>query len=167
MLHTAFGASCMNRASVFKWHKRFKEGRESVRDDERCGRNKEVRTPELIGQIKNFIDKDRHVSIETISAWFDVSVGTVHTIIREELKMRKICMKFVPRVLREDQKERRCHDSREMVKRINSDPTVLDALVTCDESWIYCYPRERFPNGSMLALPDPRRPDRANPPTNF
>ena len=50
MLQTALRASCMNRASVFEWHKRFKEGRESVRDDERCGRSKEIRTPELIGQ---------------------------------------------------------------------------------------------------------------------
>ena len=50
MLQTAFGASCMNQASVFEWHKRFKEGRESVRDNERCGWSKEVNTPELIGQ---------------------------------------------------------------------------------------------------------------------
>ena len=50
MLQTAFEPSCMNRASVFEWHKRFKEGRESVRDDKRCGRSKEVRTLELIGQ---------------------------------------------------------------------------------------------------------------------
>ena len=50
MLQIAFRASCMNRASVFEWHKRFKEGRESVRDDERCGRTKEVNTRELIGQ---------------------------------------------------------------------------------------------------------------------
>ena len=50
MLKTVFGASCMNRASVFEWHKRFNEGRESVRDDERCGQSKEVSTPELIGQ---------------------------------------------------------------------------------------------------------------------
>ena len=105
MLQTAFRPPCMNRASVFKWHKRFKEGRESVRDDNRCERSKEVRTPELSGQIKNFMDKDRRVSIETISAQFDVSVGTVHTIIREQLKMRKICAKFDPMVLREDQKE--------------------------------------------------------------
>ena len=47
--------------------------------------------------------------------------------------MRKIYAKFVPRVLREDQKERHCHDSREMVELINSDPSVLDALVTCNE----------------------------------
>ena len=50
MLQTAFGASYMNQTSVFEWHKRFKEGRESVRDDERCGKSKEVNTPELIGQ---------------------------------------------------------------------------------------------------------------------
>ena len=50
MLQTAFGASCMNRASVSEWYKRFKEGRESVRDDGRCGRSEEVNTPELIGQ---------------------------------------------------------------------------------------------------------------------
>ena len=123
----------------FEWHEILKEGRESVKDDERYGRSKEIRTPELIGQIKTFMDKDRRVSIETISAQFDVSVGTVHTIIREELKMWKICSKFVPRVLRDDQKERRCHDSREIVEVINSDPAVLDALVSCNESWIYCY----------------------------
>ena len=96
MLQTAFGESCMNRAWVFEWHKRFKGSRESVRDDERCGRSKEVRT-ESIGQIKNFMDKERRVSIETIRAQFDVSVGTLHTIICKELKMRKICPRFVPR----------------------------------------------------------------------
>ena len=42
MLLNAFLLSCMNRASVFEWHKRFKEGRESVSNDERCGRSKEV-----------------------------------------------------------------------------------------------------------------------------
>ena len=50
MLQTAFRPSCMKRASVLEWHKRFKEGRKSVRDDERCGRSKEVNTSELIGQ---------------------------------------------------------------------------------------------------------------------
>ena len=44
MLQTAFGASCTNPASVFEWHKRFKESKESLRDDERCRRSKEVNT---------------------------------------------------------------------------------------------------------------------------
>ena len=161
MPQTAFQPSCMNRASVFEWHKRFKEGSESVRDDERCRRSMEVRTPELIGQIKNFMDKDRRVSIETISAQSDVSVGTVHTIIHEELKMRKICVKFVPRVLREDQKERRCHDSREMVELINSHHAVLDALVTYDEIWIYCYDPETKRQSSQWKRAGSPRPKKA------
>ena len=50
ILQIAFQPSCMIQASVFEWHKRFKEGRESLRDDERCGHHKEVNTPELISQ---------------------------------------------------------------------------------------------------------------------
>ena len=46
---TVFQPSCMNRASAFEWHKRFKEGRESLRDDERRGRSKEVNTSEWLG----------------------------------------------------------------------------------------------------------------------
>ena len=59
MLQTAYGPSCMNRSSVFQWHKRFKEGRESLRDDERCGRSREDRTSEMIGQINDFMNRDR------------------------------------------------------------------------------------------------------------
>ena len=128
-----------------------------MRDDGECEMSKEVRTPELIGQIKNFMDKDRRVSIERIIAQFDVSVGTVYTIIREELKMRKIYALFVPTVLREGQKERRCHDSREMVNLINSDP----ALVTCNEIWIYCYDSEIKRQSSQWKHAGSPRPKKA------
>ena len=116
----------------------------------RCGRSKEVRTPELIGQIKNFMDKDCRVFIETISAQCDVSVGTVHTIIHKELKMRNICMMFVPSALREDQKERHCHDSK-----------FFDALVTCNESWIYCHDPETKRQSSQWKHASSPRPKKA------
>ena len=50
MLQTAFRQSCMNRTSDFEWNKRFKEGRESVRDDKWCGRSKGINKPDLICQ---------------------------------------------------------------------------------------------------------------------
>ena len=50
MLSNAFGASCMNQVSAFEWHKTFKDGWESVGNDKRRGRSKEVRTLELICQ---------------------------------------------------------------------------------------------------------------------
>ena len=48
MLQTAFRQPCMNQASVYEWHKRFKEGRESVRG----GRSKKVNTLESIDSPK-------------------------------------------------------------------------------------------------------------------
>ena len=75
--------------------------------------------------------------------------------------MSKISAKFVLRVLREYQKERRCHDNREMVELINSDPAVLDALVTCDESWIYCYNPETKKQSSQWKHAGSPRPKKA------
>jgi transposase len=40
MLRKAYGADAMKKSIVFEWHKRFKEGREDVKDDERTGRPK-------------------------------------------------------------------------------------------------------------------------------
>ena len=65
MLQTTFGASCMNRASVFEWHKKFKGGRESVRDDERCGRSKEVNTG-----VQEEIPSEEASSLQIVSVTF-------------------------------------------------------------------------------------------------
>ena len=51
MLTTANGPSFMSKATVYRSHRRFREGREQMRDDERSGRERDVRTPELVDQI--------------------------------------------------------------------------------------------------------------------
>ena len=48
-----------------------------------------------------------------------------------------------------------------MVEPINSDPAVLDALVTCDESWIYCYDPETKRQSSQLKHAGSPRPKKA------
>jgi hypothetical protein len=40
MLTEAYGADAMKKLSVFEWHKRFKQGWEEMKDDERTGRPK-------------------------------------------------------------------------------------------------------------------------------
>ena len=110
------------------------------------------------------------MSTETISTKFEVSVGTVHTIIHEQLKMRQICAKFVPRVPSEEKKERCHNNSREMVKFIDSDPEVPEALVTGDESWIYCYDAESKRQSFQwkhAGFPRPKKARKASPPRNL
>lgn len=48
------------------------------------------------------------------------------------------CTEFVPSVLNDKQKEK-CVDIREHVKLITSNPRVPEPLMTCDETWNYCY----------------------------
>ena len=50
MFQTTCEPSCMNQASVLEWQKRFKKGRESVWDDEKCGRSKEVNEPSWLAK---------------------------------------------------------------------------------------------------------------------
>ena len=154
MLQTAFRPSCMNWASVFEWHKRFKEGRESVRDYKRCGRSKKVRTPELIGQIKNFMDKDHRIPIETISAQFDVSVG-----IEDAEDLREVCPKGAQRRSERKTLSWQQGDGRADQFRFRSS--------WCSGDLRWKLDLLLWPSGSMLALPDPRRPDKTNLPTNF
>jgi transposase len=60
MLKSAYGEKCLSRTSVFEWHERFKEGRESLQDDERKGRPSTSRTGELAEVIKKFLAEDRN-----------------------------------------------------------------------------------------------------------
>ena len=48
-----------------------------------------------------------------------------------------------------------------MVELINSDPAVLDALVTCDEKWIYCYDPETKRQSSQWKHAGSPRPKKA------
>ena len=62
---------------------------------------------------------------------------TVHTIITENLAMRKICAKLVPKVLTDDQKQRRVSACEDLLQRVEKDTSFLDNVITGDESWFY------------------------------
>jgi hypothetical protein len=53
MLTEAYGADAMKKSSVFEWRKRFKEGRENVKDDESTGRPKTHRADENYSQTRS------------------------------------------------------------------------------------------------------------------
>ena len=161
MLTTAYGPSFMSQATIYRWHRRFREGREQVRDDDRSGRERDVRTPELIDQIELFLNEDRHASLRAIATHFEVGEATVHRVVHEDLNMRKVSAKFVPKVLSEEQKQSRVEDSKEMIEFITSNAGVLESLVTCDESWIYRYDPESKRQSAEWKHFDSPRPRKA------
>jgi predicted transcriptional regulator len=81
--------SSVSRALVFKWHKRFSDGRTDIKDDERPGRNAVIRTTSSTS-IKKVLEGDRRLTVREIAEIADVSRGTVHRILTEDLNMKKV-----------------------------------------------------------------------------
>jgi len=104
MLQEAFGDNAMSRSKTFLWSKRFKDGRTSVDDDERSGRPSTNTTPENIAKVREAILADRRQTIHDVCEIAGLSYGTVQNILGDNLNMRRISARFVPRLLNDDQK---------------------------------------------------------------
>jgi len=65
-----------------------------------------VITPEIIDQIHELILEDHRISAKSIAEQLGVSRERVGSIIHEDLDMRKLSAKWVPKCLNEDQKRK-------------------------------------------------------------
>ncbi|UYV66242.1 hypothetical protein LAZ67_4000956 [Cordylochernes scorpioides] len=100
-----YGESCLSqKKNIYKWVNEFKNGRITCTDIERPGRPSVTTTPSTINEVENLILEDRKISIFTIADNLNISYGTVHTIIKEQLQFRKICCRWIPHFLNLDQK---------------------------------------------------------------
>ena len=97
----------MKKTAVYKWVKRFSEGRESVTDEERSGRPGTSRTKENIAQVRQIVRENRRLAVRSIPEQVNIGRETVRKILTEDLDMRKVCAKMVPKELTEEQKQRR------------------------------------------------------------
>lgn len=142
MLKEVYGEESLSRARVFEWYKRFREGREDVNDDERPGRPSTSRTDENINKINEIVRKDRRLSIRMIAEMVNIDKETARQILHDNLNMRKVCAKMVPRLLSPDQKENRKRICTDILKEIENNPNFLERVITCDETWIFQYDPE-------------------------
>ena len=90
-----------SRSLVFKWHKRFKDGRESIEDDERGGRSPSVRST-VVRKVRDLINEDRRFTVRILSSDVGISKSTVQRILKEDLNMSKVSARWVPRLLSGD-----------------------------------------------------------------
>ena len=67
---------------------------------------------------------------------------SVRRILREELNIRKVCAKIVPKLLPDEQKERRKKLCLDLLQRIENEPDLLNSIITCDETWVFTYDPE-------------------------
>ncbi|UYV83689.1 hypothetical protein LAZ67_23002086 [Cordylochernes scorpioides] len=113
----------------------FSEGREDVNDEERAGRPSTSTTDEKIDEVEKMILANRRITVREVAEDLNISIGLCHSIFINDLGMRRVAAKFVPKLLNCDQKQHRMNIANEMLDSVRDDPNLLQRVITGDEAW--------------------------------
>jgi len=153
----------------------FKSGDFSTCDEPRPGRPKTVTTPEIIDQIHELFLEDHRISDKSTAEQLGISRERVGSISHEDMDMRKLSAKWVPKCLNADQKRQRCQSFAQLLEFFRRDLNdFLSRLVTMEETWLYHYDPETkqksmewWHSGSPPPPPPKKKSECKNPLENF
>ena len=137
-LQKVYGNDALKYATVCKWVRHFIDGRESIENDTRVGRPVSVLTEKNVATVKTLIEEDARYTVQEVEEVSGIHSSSVLKILREQLGLRKICTRWVPYLLTDEQKQSRVRLASQVIEKYNEcDPRRLEEIVTGDETWIY------------------------------
>jgi len=87
--------------------------------------------------------EDRRISAKSIAEQLGISRERIGSIIHEDLDIRKLSSKWVPKCLNTDQKRQRCQSFEQILEFFRRDSNdFLSRMVIMDETWLYHYDPE-------------------------
>ena len=135
-LQKVYGNGALKYSTVCKWVCRFNDGRESIENDLRVPVS--VLTENNVATVKTLIEEDIRYPVQEIEELSCIHSSSVLKILRERLGLRKICARWVPHLLTDEEKQSRVRLASQVVEKYDKcDPRHLEEIVTGDETWIY------------------------------
>ncbi len=114
-------------------------------------------TAAVLNQIHAILAAEPRTCLHVISCQTGLSLRTVHKVLRDQLKLKKRPAKWIPRMLTDQQRNRRLRMARQILGRFTRSPTLQDRVITGNESWFWGYdPVPNNKSASWLAKNDPR-----------
>ena len=84
------------------------------------------------------------MGVHAVAEEVNLDRKSVRQILTEELNVRKVCAKMVPKPLSDEQKERRKELCLDLLQCIDNLPDLLNWIITCDETWVFtCDPETK------------------------
>ncbi|KAM3914022.1 histone-lysine N-methyltransferase SETMAR-like [Leptodactylus fuscus] len=136
------GDSSPPYSTVACWAKEFKLGRTSTEDEHREGCPSTSLTEDNVKKVEVVL-ADKRVTIRHVARVTGISYGSIQRILTNELHMRKVSARWVPRMLTDEQKKKRVDISRANLKKFQADQeNFLSRFVTMDKTWIHHFDPE-------------------------
>ncbi|PNF19075.1 hypothetical protein B7P43_G11296, partial [Cryptotermes secundus] len=113
----------------------------------RSGRPSTSRNENVIEQVRTWVMVDRRITVQELANEIGVRIGSVHSILTEDLGMR-VSVKFVAKLLTMEQKQRHLEIAQDMLDNANSNPNFLNTalyspdMVPCD---FWLFPKLKMP----------------------
>ncbi len=156
-LRTVFGQECLSKSRIRFWHRQFLRGWTTLVDLQRAPRGRSGCSPGNIQAVGNALQVNKRLSVSSIHQITGIPQGTVHSILKKDLKLVCKCAKFVPKILSPRELRLRFDCSRTMLRVIQRDPNFLKKVITIDESWVHIYdPELKCKSSEWLRPKDPR-----------
>jgi [histone H3]-lysine36 N-dimethyltransferase SETMAR len=155
MLTKCFGDECLSRTRVFEWYKMFENGREIVQNLDHPRRSLTSVNEQNIQVIKDLVIHNRRITIRDIAEHIQISFGSIQSILKNNLGLRRVASRLVPKTLTLFEKDRRVQIAEEM---ISLDDSILKRIITGDETWIYAYDTETVQQSSEYRFKGEARP---------
>jgi histone-lysine N-methyltransferase SETMAR len=139
-----YGDYSTSFSTIKKWAAEFKRVRTSLEDNPCEGCQKGATTPEIVEQVHDLVLDDWRMKVLEIAETIGISKDRVGYIWHEELDMKKLCARWVPRLFTADQKRTCMKTSEQSLERFNKNKTdfVHRRFITMDETWIHHYTPE-------------------------
>ena len=138
----------------------FLEGREQVEDEPRAGRNSTSKTDGNVERVRSLVRSDRRMTLRMISE-LNLNRFTVHKTLTQDLDMRKVCAKMIPKNLTTEQKANRRDVCLDLLDRLEREPEFFNRVITGDESMDFgARPRDKTSKsgvGTLQTLHVPRK----------
>jgi hypothetical protein len=128
MLQTVHGDEALSRSIVFKCFRRFKDGREDLQDDPRNGSPSTPRTADTIANVRDMLTRDRRLALRMMSDELNMNKERIRQIRHEDLRKGKMCAKFVPRRLSDQQTQRRLTSRQGFIQSCQDNTNFIDCI---------------------------------------
>jgi hypothetical protein len=97
-----------------------------------------VRTPALIASVAAAVEEDRRVCIEALAMAHGTSVSTIHAVLHDDLGLEKKSVRWVTKLLNDEQKQQRVKVCSEFVKAVHCHSlAMLYSTVTMDRTMVF------------------------------